>query len=123
VGNGELLSAVTTQAAPDVPILVGEMMEKNLELRKRSVQILGEIPEEGSFSRKAISDLHFHPKEGFWVRLVNNKIHVNLGEDGMRMKSRRVSEVLDYINTHNFQARVIDANLSKKVLVRLRKDP
>ena len=39
------------------------------------------------------------------------------------IKAQRVSQVLEYMETRQLEARVIDANLSKKVLVRLRKDP
>jgi cell division protein FtsQ len=39
------------------------------------------------------------------------------------LKADRVGQVLDYLEKHELDARVIDANLTKKVLVRLRKRP
>jgi cell division protein FtsQ len=39
------------------------------------------------------------------------------------LKAARVAQVIEYMETRQLEARVIDANLSKKVLVRLRKDP
>ena len=41
------------------------------------------------------------------------------GEDQFEIKSSRVSQVIDYLENRDLKARVIDANLSKKVLVRL----
>jgi cell division protein FtsQ len=57
------------------------------------------------------------------MTLIKTGVRVKMGEDQMALKAARVSQVVDYLETRQFDARVIDANLSKKVLVRLRKDP
>ena len=54
---------------------------------------------------------------------MSSGMRVNLGDDEVLKKSLRVSQVLNYVDEHQLDARVIDANLSKKVLVRLRKGP
>lgn len=123
VKDGSYLESVEAKQAPDVPLLVGEMFAAQKELRKKSVDILEAVPLEGSFSRKTISEIQYDPKEGYWMTLVKDGIKVKMGEDQMALKGARVSQVIDYMEAHSFQPRVIDANLSKKVLVRLRKDP
>lgn len=123
VKDGGLLDAVETRQAPDSPLLIGELLERNEALRKKSVDALAQIPEQGAFSRKTISEVRYDPKEGFWMTLMKTGIKVKMGEEQINLKSDRVSQVIDYMSAHQFEARVIDANLSKKVLVRLRKDP
>ncbi len=121
--QGELLSPVTIQQLPDVTLLEGDVFEKNLELRKKAVQVIEQIPSEGRFSRQKISDMHFDSKEGFWATLIQSGVKVKIGDTQVPQKSVRVSQVLEYIDQHQLEARVIDTNLSKKVVVRLRKDP
>jgi cell division protein FtsQ len=123
VADGSFLQSVEPHLAPDVPLLVGEAFAEKIEMRKKSVEALEMVPREGSFSRKTISEIQYDPKEGYWMTLVKDGIKVKMGEDLMSLKGARVSQVIDYMEAHSFQARVIDANLSKKVLVRLRKDP
>lgn len=123
VSDGSFLEAVESKVAPDVPLLVGENFADKTELRKKSVEAVESIPLEGSFSRKSISEIQYDSKEGYWMTLIKSGIKVKMGEEQMALKGARVSQVIDYMDAHSFQARVIDANLSKKVLVRLRKDP
>ena len=122
VKNGEALDPIEIKQVPDVAVLVGEVFEKRKELRKKAIQVVEEIPYEGSFSQKTISEIHFDEKDGFWMTLIKNGIQVKLGQDQIALKSARVSQVLDYMTTHKQEAHVIDANLSKKVLVRLKSD-
>ena len=100
-----------------------DAFEKNIEMRKKAISAVQEIPVEGKFSRKNISALHFDQKTGFWATLIESGMKVKMGEDRIALKSARVSQVLEYMESRGLEARVIDANLSKKVLVRLRKDP
>lgn len=123
VQDGSFLSPVTTKSAPDVALLEGEVFEKNLEMRQKAVQAISEIPTIGKFSQQNISELRFDSKEGFWATLIQSGIKVKMGEENIPLKAARISQVLEYMETRELEARVIDANLSKKVLVRLRKDP
>ncbi len=123
VDNGKILSAVDSKQAPDVVLLEGADFMKNDELRKRAVAAIDQVPEKGSFSRATISEMRYDKKDGFWMTMIKTGIEVKMGEDQIPLKSARISKVVDYLETHRFDARVIDANLSKKVLVRLRKDP
>lgn len=121
--GGEFLDPIETKQAPDVALLEGEVFVKKPELRKKAVDVLQELPHEGSFSQKTISEVRYDSKEGFWMTLIKSGIQVKMGEDKIGLKAARVSKVVDYLDSREFDARVIDANLSKKVLVRLRKAP
>lgn len=121
--NGYFLEALNAGDSPDLPIAVGNIFEKSIEVRLKAIHILQQIPLLGTFSRQTISEIHYDAQSGFSFMLVQNGLRIKIGEDKVRVKSLRVSKVLDYLEVKKFQARVIDANLSQKVLVRLRKDP
>lgn len=123
VEDGSFLSKVSMKTAPDVTLLEGAIFENSLEMRKKAVKVISEIPRQGKFSNQKVSELRFDPKEGFWATLIQSGIKVKIGEENILLKAARVSQVLEYLETRELEARVIDANLSKKVLVRLRKDP
>ncbi|MGZ3743418.1 MAG: cell division protein FtsQ/DivIB [Pseudobdellovibrionaceae bacterium] len=123
ITDGSFLDNVDSKQTPDVILLEGEVFAQKKELRQKAVEVLREIPAEGSFSKKTISEMHYDSKDGFSMTLMKTGIQVKIGEDLVALKSARVSQVVDYLQTRQFDARVIDANLSKKVLVRLRNDP
>lgn len=123
MANGEMLGAVSAGESPDVPLVQDAEFQKSRELRLKLIRMLKDIPLRGSFSRGQISEVQYDLKSGFSFTLVREGLVVKIGEDQVRKKSLRVSEVLDYLEAKKFQARVIDANLSQKVLVRLRKEP
>ena len=123
IESGEVLDAVEASRAPDVALLDGEDFAKSKELRQKAVAVMNEIPAKGTFSKQSISEVRYDDKEGFWMTMIKTGIRVKMGEEQMAIKAARVSQVVDYLESHQFDARVIDANLSKKVLVRLRKDP
>ncbi|XGC80259.1 cell division protein FtsQ/DivIB [Bdellovibrio bacteriovorus] len=123
IKDGSFLNPVDAKQAPDVALLEGEAFVKKSALRKKAVDVIEQIPAEGSFSKKTISEIRHDTKEGFWMTLIKSGIQVKMGEDQVALKAARVSQVVDYLDSRQFDARVIDANLSKKVLVRLRKDP
>lgn len=123
IEDGTFLESVDSRQAPDVTLLDGEIFLRKKELRGKAVKLIKEIPAEGSFSKKTISEIRYDSKDGFSVTMMKTGIQVKIGEEQVALKSARVAQVVDYLQTREFEARVIDANLSKKVLVRLRKDP
>jgi cell division protein FtsQ len=123
VKNGEVLPAIDVKYLPDATILRGESFQRSPDLRRKAVKVWEQIPQDGTFSKPKISEVYYKEKEGFWVTMMKNGIEVKLGESDVSLKSKRVSQVLDYLESNQFDARVIDADLSQKVLVRLRKDP
>jgi cell division protein FtsQ len=123
VGQGELLSPLEVKQIPDVALLAGAVFLKQPEMRSRAIALLDELPRKGPFSHKTISEVHFDEKDGFWVTLVKDGIKVKLGNEQVMLKSARLNQVIEYLESRQIDVRVIDANLSKKVLVRLRKGP
>jgi cell division protein FtsQ len=120
--QGKILEPVNAQLAPLVPFVNSREIVETSESLARTLNVLKEIPQEGMFSRNKISEMGFKKNDGYWVQLINSDILIQLGEDHIARKSRRLSQVLDYLENQEIDVRVIDANLSKKVLVRLRKD-
>lgn len=121
--DGAILPEVDTAQAPPLAMLKGEVFVKDAAKRKTAIELLKSLPEEGKLSHKIISEIGFDNKEGYWVEVAKTNIKIKLGEDQFAVKSARVSQVLDYLEKRDLKARVIDANLSKKVLVRLQQTP
>lgn len=118
--DGTFLNPIAAESLPDVVLLRGNDFVENKELLNRALKTLAEIPAEGSFSRKTISEIRYDQKEGFWATLMKGGVRVKIGEDQIATKSDRVSQVLDYLEANSFDGKVIDANLTKKVMVRLK---
>lgn len=121
--NNKLLEPLEISQAPDRTITTEKRIFADSKTREKAIQVLKSLPTAGSYSSSRISEIGFNPKEGFWTDLLNKELRVKLGNENFESKSIRVSQVLDYIENKQIEARVIDANLSQKVLVRLRKDP
>lgn len=121
--DGALLAEISTAQAPSLAMLKGEVFVKDESKRKTAIELLKSLPAEGKISHEIISEIGFDSKEGYWVEVAEKNIKIKLGEDQFAVKSARVSQVLDYLEKRDLKARVIDANLSKKVLVRLQQTP
>jgi cell division protein FtsQ len=121
--QGTVLNSVEPHQAPDTIIAVGENFFSKPELRKKTIDLLNKIPRNGSFSRQNISEIKYDQKDGFWMTMIRSNLQVKMGEEDLDIKATRISQVIDYLEQHQIKARVIDANLSKKVLVRLHKGP
>jgi cell division protein FtsQ len=120
--NGEMMTSIEMKQMPDVMILRGENFEKKSDLRKSAIELINELPPSGTFSQKTVSEIRFDSKDGFWLTLIKDGIQVKMGRDQIALKSARVSQVLEYMKTKNQEPVSIDANLSKKVLVRLKSE-
>jgi cell division protein FtsQ len=121
--NNKILAPLEIGQAPDRAITVERKIFAENKVREKAIKLVKSLPPRGSFSSSKISEIGFNPKEGFWMDILNKELRVKLGSENFESKSIRVSQVLDYIENKQIEARVIDANLSQKVLVRLRKDP
>ena len=125
--DGSVLKLPNSTAALDVPIARGPLFsaetEAGAEARAKLIEFISSIPNEGSLSTKNIAEITYVPNEGFSLALIPMKSTVLLGSEKIQTKVTRVSQVLDYLLAHQLRGRVIDASFSKKVLVRLRKDP
>lgn len=122
--DGTVLERVPLERAPQAVVLVGPDFKAQLELRKKAISVLSEVPKEaGVLIPSKISEVRFDAKDGFWLTLVGGGTQVRLGHDQFALRAARVSQVLNYLQDREMNARVIDADLSKKVVVRLRKGP
>lgn len=121
--EAEVLSPITSAQAPSLAILSGSVFRNDVVKRKQAVDLLKSLPIEGRMSSDKIAEVEYSADEGFWLKLVDSSMKIKLGEDEFALKSHRVSQVLDYLEKKDLKARVIDANLSKKVLVRLQQNP
>ncbi len=121
--EGDILPEIDSRQAPAKALLKGDVFLKNVNKRKQAIDLLKSLPSEGKMAVHSLAEINYDPKEGFWISMIQSDLKVKLGEDQFAMKSARVSQVMDYLEKKNLKARVIDANLSKKVLVRLQQTP
>jgi cell division protein FtsQ len=120
---GELLPIMGWNESSGEPILRGNNFLAKFDLRKKMLDFFSQLPAEGPFSKKQISDILYNESEGFIATLVWKSLQVKLGFEPSTLVSLRISQVIDYLQTRNINVRVIDANFSKKVLVKMRNQP
>lgn len=121
--EGKLLSAIPANEVPDLPLLRGKVFFDSLEMRKKALDLLKQLPSSGKLNINSISEISFDDREGFQLSLRGSNAKVQMGQDQFAQKASRVSQVLNYLDANALESRVIDATFSKKVLVRLRKAP
>lgn len=121
--RGIILKPVESNIMPDVPMLVGEGMKKSLPLRQSAVLMLQDLPMDGRLGKSQIAEIGFEDHHGFWARTLDRDAQIFLGREEFHMRANRVEQVMNYLDQRQIEARVIDAGLTKKVLVRLRKAP
>jgi hypothetical protein len=107
----------------DLPLLRGAQFFEDVQLRRQAVDLMNEIPFEGVFHQGLISEVRFDKHKGFELLLTNGWTRVNMGKEDFSRRVRFIERVLNYLQEHKMQARVIDARFSKKVVVRLRNAP
>lgn len=116
-------SEVARDEVPDLPILRGSKFLKNNELRIAATNLLTQLPDSGVFAKSQISEIEFFKHKGFVLHL-NRPMQVLIGNNLNDFKSKvpRIQKVLSYLESKGMSGRVIDARLSKKVVVKLRND-
>lgn len=111
------------QAKQDLPLLSVELSGEKPELLQAALAFFKEFPSEGTLTASRISEIGYDSKEGFWTLILPFGTRIKWGESDFQRKISRVQQVIDYLESRQIEARVIDANLAKKVVVRLRKTP
>lgn len=117
--NGTVLQKVDSKQAPSVAIVRGDQFLKNQKIREGAIAVLKSLPLDGKLHSSHVAEVGYDKKDGYWISLLQSEMKIKYGEDQFELKSNRVSQVMDYLENRDLKARVIDANLSKKVLVRL----
>ena len=108
---------------PDTVVLVGKDFEDLSENRLKALRLYRQLPLQGLFSQERVSEIGLDSTKGFWVRIIAAPYIIYMGEEGWGEKAHKVSQVMNYLRTSGIEARVIEANLTKKVVVKMRKDP
>lgn len=118
--DGSLLPALSSTDLNSSPILRGLQFFDDVDLRKQAVNLFQSLPEEGDFSQRNISELRHSPSEGFKLFLVDPNVQVLVGEGELGPKAGRVEQVIHYLKSRHIQGRIVDARMSKKVVVKVR---
>lgn len=119
--DGRHLEPDQLSAFVSLPVLSGELETSKPEKIQEALELLRLFGEEGVLSRDRISELGYHSKEGYWILVMPFATKVRWGFGDFEKKISRVKQVMEYLDSRQIGARVIDADLSKKVVVRMRK--
>lgn len=117
--SGEVLSKIDSSQAPNTILVQDIAFVKNKKIRDGALTLIKSLPTQGKLHPSQVSEIGYDKKEGYWIRLLQSEVKINLGEEQFEIKTARVAQVIDYLENRDLKARVIDANLSKKVLVRM----
>ena len=121
--SGQVLEKINSKQAPNAIVTHDSELLISQKIREGALSVIAALPSSGRMAESQISEIGYDHKEGYWIKLLNSETKVNFGEEQFEIKSARISQVIDYLESRNLKARVIDANLSKKVLVRLQQTP
>lgn len=121
--DGHWIGPMKWSRLPRLPWLKGEWINKKSVTKEGVLSLLSKLPAKGPMAPDQISEIQFNDIDGFLVTLVKSAQQIRFGSDNFELKSLRVSQVLEYLQIRGLESRVIDANFSKKVLVRLRNHP
>lgn len=121
--DGTILPSEQMASFVSLPILSGEIKIDNKERVQEALHLLSLFSGQGVLSIDRVSELGFHSKEGYWILVMPFATKVRWGFSDFEKKISRVKQVMEYLDSRQIGARVIDADLSKKVVVRLRKTP
>ncbi len=121
--EGKWLGPMSWARLPSLPWLSGNWLQKKPFLVQKLLSLLNALPEKSSLSETEISEIGYNELDGFLLTLKQSGQQILFGFDNFEIKALRVIQVLDYLQSRDLESRVIDANFSKKVLVRLRNHP
>jgi len=117
--NGDLLASIPVLAGPDLPLIF--MNKKKYQQHKKYiVDIFRKLNIEDIFSTKNLQEIGVD-KQGVFFIIQPGRTHVRLGIENIDLRIARAEKVLSYLRDHHLQGRVIDANFTQKVVVKLRK--
>lgn len=121
--DGEWVGPVKWSKLPSLPWIKGQWIQKQQRGVEGTLKLLERLPASGPLSIDQVSEIQFNDLDGFLVTLIKTGQQIRFGSENFEVKALRVGQVLEYLQTRGLESRVIDANFSKKVLVRLRNHP
>tara|TARA_B100001248_G_scaffold262290_1_gene257335 strand:- start:14070 stop:14807 length:738 start_codon:yes stop_codon:yes gene_type:complete len=117
--SGDLLGRVPVLQGPDLPLI--RLSEKDFHLYKHIImQVLKRLPEEALFSFRYLQEIG-RDREGLYFVIQPDHMKVRVGTENLDLRMARVEKVLHYLKDHDLQGRVINADFTQKVVVKLRK--
>lgn len=120
--DGQILEPMDLDLAPDVPILRNRQILHQPESLRKMLDLYAMLPREGVISKAEVAEVDWSAEQGLIVEMSRMESGaIVLGATEVELKSKRVANVLKYLESQNQKWRVIDASFAKKVLVRLRK--
>lgn len=121
--DGVVSAQVRGNLLPDVPVLRFIKTRNTPENIAHVISLYNGIIRDGFFASSNISEIIWNSEDGLSISLLKPKVEILFGTEEIDKRSKRVQGVLSYLETQPQKVRVIDSRFSKKVLVRLRKDP
>jgi len=116
-GKSDWIEQVPPEKAEALPLLLGENMVLDKNLRKTGVDLIKSLPPTGPLSQEDLSHIEYDSQKGFLLTLQKSAIQVQLGKENFPLRLDRSRRVVLYLNQHGIKAQMIDAGFSKKVLV------
>lgn len=106
----------------NLPLMSGKVFLQDTLLRQKAIEVIKSLPESGLMSRSVLSEVNFDKKTGFSLLLNLESQKVLIGHDleDLPKKYKKVEQVIGYLKNQQLRGRVIDARLSKKVVVKMR---
>jgi cell division protein FtsQ len=120
-GSNAIIGEVRPEQIADFPILSGGNMTEKSELRMKALDLLRELPDEGTISRADVSEIRFAEERGFQIVLSKTGMVIDLGKENIPLHVDRSRRVVQYLEQHRINATHIDSDYAKKVLVKVRK--
>jgi cell division protein FtsQ len=120
--TSQILAKMKVASNLDVPVIRNKKLIQNPLLREKAVSLISQLPREGLMSQLSVAEVDVDSKNSFWLSLTSPDTKIKISNEAVAVKAARVEKVLEYLQKNKMQARVIDAEFSKKVVVKLRKD-
>jgi cell division protein FtsQ len=121
--DGQWVGPIKWSHLPSLPWAKGDWINKKSDTKSNLLILLAQLPSTGPLAMDQISEIQYNDLDGFLLTLVKTGQQIRFGFENFELKSLRVTQVLEYLQSRGLESRVIDANFSKKVLVRLRNHP
>ena len=118
--EGELNEKKARGEFLDLPILRGEAFWNHLELRKKALNLLSSLPQQGQgLSVKNISEIAYSPDRGsLLLYLLSSSFIIEMTNPADAGKIQNINFVLNYLKQKGRKTGLIDARIDKKIIVK-----
>ncbi|MDZ4678016.1 MAG: FtsQ-type POTRA domain-containing protein [Oligoflexia bacterium] len=119
-GHSDVIDQAQASRVGAYPILSESGFHSNKELRTKALEILKSLPAEGLLSLSDVSEVQYDNEQGYHLTLAKTGIVIDIGKENLPLHLDRARRVVQYLDQHKINATRIDADYSKKVLVKVR---